>query len=401
MKKICVYTCITGKYDDLKEIKNIESNIDYYCFTNNKKIKSNTWKVVYIEDSNLSDVLLARKIKILGHPTINQKYDIFVWLDAAVEFRRKITDFVSAFLKTNDVFVGFKHGLRTSIDEEMNACLRFRKENIDRINRLREFYKDEKYDYSNGLIESTVLIKKMDDAKVQETMMLWFNIVEKYSHRDQLSFNYCIFKTGLNVRWINEKVFNNEWFKWHEHSENKNIDKYMIYYGNIDDYDYNNQIENFYNIENNTYEIKEKILSNTNRIYIELTKNLFIRYNIIKLNKKVVDIEYHNTFRYDGNNVFFKKPGFIILKGDFKKGENLNLKLIFDPLEEYEKNELIEYLVHQIVDLENVVSETKQNVKEIEKVYNELVKVHNNIINSNTWKLTEPLRIIRKKIKRK
>jgi len=48
MKKVCVYTCITGDYDNLKEIKNKEKNIDYYCFTNNKNIKSNTWKVEYI-----------------------------------------------------------------------------------------------------------------------------------------------------------------------------------------------------------------------------------------------------------------------------------------------------------------------------------------------------------------
>ena len=66
MKRICVYTCITGDYDNLKEIKNKEKNIDYYCFTNNKNIKSKTWKVEYIEDKKLSNIILARKTKILG-----------------------------------------------------------------------------------------------------------------------------------------------------------------------------------------------------------------------------------------------------------------------------------------------------------------------------------------------
>ena len=32
MSKICVDTCITGDYDDLKEIKNVEKNIDYFCY---------------------------------------------------------------------------------------------------------------------------------------------------------------------------------------------------------------------------------------------------------------------------------------------------------------------------------------------------------------------------------
>ena len=53
MNKICVYTCITGDYDNLNEIKNIEKGIDYICYTNNKKIKSKTWKVKYITDDSL------------------------------------------------------------------------------------------------------------------------------------------------------------------------------------------------------------------------------------------------------------------------------------------------------------------------------------------------------------
>ena len=50
--KICVYTCITGDYDNPKEIPKLEKGIDYYCFTNNKKIKSNTWNVIYINDKS-------------------------------------------------------------------------------------------------------------------------------------------------------------------------------------------------------------------------------------------------------------------------------------------------------------------------------------------------------------
>ena len=44
-EKICVYTCMTGNYDSIKEIPKKEAGIDYYCFTNNKNVKSNTWKV--------------------------------------------------------------------------------------------------------------------------------------------------------------------------------------------------------------------------------------------------------------------------------------------------------------------------------------------------------------------
>ena len=59
MKKICVYTCITGSYDDVKEFKEFkEKNIDYILFTNNKDYKSDFWNVVYIENDVLDNVRL-------------------------------------------------------------------------------------------------------------------------------------------------------------------------------------------------------------------------------------------------------------------------------------------------------------------------------------------------------
>ena len=78
MEKICVYTCITGNYDQVVEFPDLkEDNIAYYLFTNNKSIKSSFWNVVYINDAELDNIRLARKIKILGHSVLN-KYDITV-----------------------------------------------------------------------------------------------------------------------------------------------------------------------------------------------------------------------------------------------------------------------------------------------------------------------------------
>ena len=48
-------------------------------------------------------------------------------------------------------------------------------------------------------------------------------MIINYSKRDQLSFNYCIKKTGLKVKWIDEKVFENDWFLWENHNLNHNI----------------------------------------------------------------------------------------------------------------------------------------------------------------------------------
>ena len=228
-EKICVYTCMTGDYDSIKEIPNKEDGIDYYFFTNNKNIKSNTWNVVYIEDNNLSNLELARKTKILGTKEINDKYDILVWMDAAVTFKKPIKEFIKTYLKKEDVFSCFKHGQRNNVKDEMYAVYRGFKEDKENIVKLMEFYSKEGYNYDNGLIESTVYIKRPKDKKVIETMNIWYETLRKYSRRDQLSFNYSMFKTGLSVHWIDEYVFDNDWFLWDNHSPKKKITTYLPY----------------------------------------------------------------------------------------------------------------------------------------------------------------------------
>lgn len=396
MGKICVYTCITGDYDNLIEIKNKEKNIDYYCFTNNKSIKSNTWNVIYIEEK-ISNILLARKIKILGHELIN-KYDIQLWMDASVEFNKNILDFIKTYKTNKDNFVCFKHGERNNILEEMNACLRFRKEKIENINKLKEFYKKENYNYDNGLIESTVFIRNIKDLIVFKTMNIWFDTLKNYSCRDQLSFNYAVFKTGLKVKYINEKVFDNFWFKWIEHNHNKIPNNYMLYFGDINN-NYNNdyQIENNYIVKDDKYIIKEKVLNDCSEIYVEVSNCSFLKYKVLKNNYNIIN---QNTINYDEWNVFFKNPGFIQIKNSFKKGDMIKLEFLFEEVNEKFKNELIYDLINKYVNYNNKINSLKFKNDDLESRYKILENSYNSILNSISWKITKPLRKVIKLIKK-
>ena len=127
MKKICVYTCITGDYDNVHEVKKKETGVDYLLFTNNKSVVSNSWQVVYIEDPNLDNQRLSRKIKMLGHPIIDQNYEISVWQDASVVFQKSVVTFVQTYLKNNS-FAAFLHHVRDCIYDEAMACIKKKKD---------------------------------------------------------------------------------------------------------------------------------------------------------------------------------------------------------------------------------------------------------------------------------
>ena len=369
--KICVYTCITGDYDNLKEIPKIEKGIDYYCFTNNKKIKSNTWNVIYIDDENLSNVQLARKIKILGHELIND-YDILLWMDGAVTFKKNIKDFINTYLDKKDVFVGFMHGERDNIKDEAYACYRFNKESKGNINRILKFYEDEKYLFDNGLIESTVYIKRPKDKIVQETMRLWFSMILNYSTRDQLSFNYCIYKTGLKVKWINEKAFSNKWFNWDNHNVSSNYENYSIYFGDIASYDINRDKHGKYSIKNNSFSFKEKVLCDTDKIYIFSLNKTCVYYSDIEITESDnISYQVYNSINYKDSNLLYSDELNIVLDGNFKKGDIITFSITMKDISNEEKQELIKSLADANIISSLRIKELEDKIKDLHDTINE------------------------------
>ena len=390
MKKICVYTCITGDYDNLNEIKNVEKNVDYYCFTNNKNIKSKTWKVVYISDDKLDNHRLSRKIKMLGHEIINKNYDISVWMDADIIIEKSIVEFVDIFLKDKP-FASFKHHQRDCIYEEAKACLMMRKDTKENILKTINFLKKEKYPEHNGLYEMTIFIKKHNDPKVIETMNMWFDMVCKYSKRDQLSFAYCAWKTGLEINRINLSVWNNEFFSYKSHNRLKEVTSYRVYFGDESNFDYDMNIENKYTIKDSVYSFEEKVLKDVDQIKIEATNSPYYRYSDIT----VEGVKYDSMDVYNGLSknpyAYFINDGIIILRGKFKKNQTLKFSIKMEKITMDEIYELLTYYGNWYMQNYNTVNKTNRDFEFYKNNYY-------SIINSATWKKTEVIRKITKKL---
>ena len=393
-KKIWVYTCITGNYDNLKEIEK-ETGIDYYCFTNNKKIISKSWNVIYLEnESNLSNIELARKIKILGHPLINNNYDILLWMDGAVTFKKKITDFINYYLKDNDTFVAFKHGQRNNIFDEAKECVITKKENKEKVQKLLKFYQDQNYPDNNGLIESTVFIKRPNDIVVKKTMDMWFNMILDFSTRDQLSFNYCIYKTGLKVKWINKKVFCNDWFDWKGHNYHSEIEKYRLYFGDQSKYNFENDIQGNYTVKNKKYFICEKIPNNVDCVSLEFSNIPCTILKSVKIKSHSNNkIEYINFINYHDKKVFYNHLAMIKIYDNFKKNSKINIEL---ELELMSQSELFTF-VNEISECA-IIQESDLNF--YKKGYETLNAQMNKILNSRSWKILEKLRKLYHSIKK-
>lgn len=214
-KKYIVYTCITGGYDTLHEIKYLSPNIDYICFTDNLNLKSDTWKIIPLpNDIKLinSKVKQQRLIKILPHKYIPNAsdYEASLWVDGNIEIVGDLNDFFLKYDISKKFLYVNKHPSRDCIYREQIAVIRYKKDTFENTNPQINRYRDEGFPEHYGLGETNILLRKHNDKCCIKTMDLWANELKNGSHRDQLSFNYAIWKTQCKdkIDYLCEKYYN-------------------------------------------------------------------------------------------------------------------------------------------------------------------------------------------------
>lgn len=212
-KRLAVYTAIIGGYDDYKEPP--EGDYDSYVFTD-ADLKSRSATVLRPAlAENLDPCRRARAIKILSHLCLPQ-YEFTIWVDGSVQIlRNDLLPFVEGLLARHDLAV-FRHRLRSRLEHEAEVVANYGIDDAAVVHRQIEQYRNEGY-VSDDLAETGVLVRRTKKCVVFES--LWWEEVKNGSKRDQLSFGYAVWKTGLRRAWIPGIVWWNEWFRVLGHAQ--------------------------------------------------------------------------------------------------------------------------------------------------------------------------------------
>ena len=401
MKKICVFTSITGNYDSLIEVPNKEENIDYYCITNNKNLKSETWKMIYTKEDNYTDIELSRKIKMLGEDYIPKTYDYYMYIDGNLYFKKNIHEFFEKYIFNHqENFYAFKHSERDCAYDEITACLQLKKETKENLLKTKEMLISENYPKHTGLIEATVFIKNKDKL-VRKTMEKWFESFKAYAKRDQLTFNYCAFKTKMPIGYIDLNVWKNEWFGFYPHAISKQrLDNFRIYFGDSNSFEIEKCIDGQYTKMKDSYVLNVQSPIDTEVIEFTISeKNILLE--SIKLNSKKVSYDAKNAFKI-GDKVYFIGQALLIFKKQFKKKDIIKIEVQFREIENIEISGLFKDYIkkeQRIKTLENVIENKEQELKDkekerlrLEKEFKKTNEALTKILESKSWKLISKLR---------
>lgn len=211
-----IYTAVIGNYDNLSKPEFYNNDFDYICFTDNKNLKSpGIWQIKYIDHIkyiNIDNVRLARYIKTNPEIFVGN-YDYSIWVDANLIITGDMNDLIN---KCSSGYLGFKHTYRDCIYDEAIKCIEWSLDDINIINSEIDFLKLEKYPKHNGLIETNVLCRK-HTQEIKKVNQAWWEMIKKYSRRDQLSHMYIIWKYKLNINIYPEAAWKTKYFRLKEH----------------------------------------------------------------------------------------------------------------------------------------------------------------------------------------
>lgn len=208
LKKV-VYSALLGKYDILRPFS-LQKGFYFFLFTDISNINHNetNWTILplpkELNDLNLSRIKKQRYLKL--HPHLYfQNYDLSIYIDSSFNINGDLNEFLLRILTPKYNIYNFEHPSRNSIFKETFAVVQSKKENESIAKFIRERYIKEKFPDNNGLIEGCLIVRRHNKKDCIYLMNKWFSEIAKYSRRDQLSFNYILWKTKIKIKYISQR----------------------------------------------------------------------------------------------------------------------------------------------------------------------------------------------------
>lgn len=225
MKRFAIYTAIVGNYDGIQQPIITDDRFDYILFSNDAKETSvGVWQVRPINYDNDDKIKIARWVKT--HPEqLLEAYEFSVWMDANIQIK---TDYIYKrtveLFDKKDLISTVIHPIRNCIYKEMFVVYDLGLETENTLLNWAKVLHRNEYPHNNGLHETNIMYRIHSQSVVEKLDGFWWRCIDKYSRRDQLSFNYVLWKLNINCCSMlpnGQSAFNSDDFNYISHTNSK------------------------------------------------------------------------------------------------------------------------------------------------------------------------------------
>lgn len=208
LKKV-IYTALFNNYDTLRPFKKQEG-YDYFLFTDEDIKNKIHWTILPIPDivKNLNISIIKKQRFLKLHPHLFFfEYDISLYIDSSCVIKNDLNMLLEKVLSPHFNCFLFEHPKRNSIYSEIDKVISVHKEKTKKALLIKKRYKKIKFPENYGMSENNMIIRKHNNINCILLMEKWWKEINKYSHRDQLSLSYVLWKTRIKVKYISKAIF--------------------------------------------------------------------------------------------------------------------------------------------------------------------------------------------------
>lgn len=214
MNKKCVYTVITGGYENPITPEIITPGWDYVIFSD-KRIDHEVWKNVTFTPREPGPKG-SREPKILPHIFLPD-YDVTVYADANYLIKGDMDEFIGKAWNLGH-HCGFEHPHRDCVYMEGDFVIKKGKDSGGIVGEWMGKLKSIGYPDRFGLYENGIIIR--DNTVQKETYLIWDTLIRLYSYRDQLSFMPSVWMHPMKI-WGIDYDIKADFFELIAHRDNR------------------------------------------------------------------------------------------------------------------------------------------------------------------------------------
>ena len=211
MKDMVVYKGVFGKPDVFLEPAAPLDGVEAVCYTDLDFVGESAYRMIHVDLDSLSPPKRNRRVKIWW-PEIFDCFDYSLYLDSNVELLVDPRELISFLDPGSDIAV-FRHPDRDCAYHEGRVCMLNRLADPRVMRRQLTDYRADGFPPKFGLWACTVILRN-HTAHVEEFNRRWWDEVERYSHRDQVSFPYVVWEMGTQVSEFPGSLRENELISW-------------------------------------------------------------------------------------------------------------------------------------------------------------------------------------------
>lgn len=196
--RIVVYTGILPHtYTTLHPPYYINKDIPYLVYSD-KVIESPPWETIIISRELETPRRELQRFKMLSHKFLSE-YDFAIWVDGWCRLKKDPVEIVNEVIESGKKVAFGVHPWRDCSYEEGRVCAGFKSQNREVIEAQLARYRAEGFPEHFGLAASTFFARDNKDPEVREFFELWYKETMAGSHRNQISWGYAAWKSGIDV----------------------------------------------------------------------------------------------------------------------------------------------------------------------------------------------------------